>query len=76
MECEWCLFGHGSKPDGKVWVIAALGDDIMSIHTRTHTCACDDQYYIVLLGEGLMLHWRPNAVSFPAASPAEGWSWE
>lgn len=53
MECEWCLFGHGSKPDGKVWVIAAVGDDIISIHTHvlTHTCVCDCQYYS-LTGRG------------------------
>lgn len=52
MECEWCLFGHGSKPDGKVWVIAAVGDDIMNIHR--HVCVTISS--TVLLGEELMLH--------------------
>lgn len=31
------VFGHGSKPDRKVWVIAALGDDIMNARTHTLT---------------------------------------
>ena len=40
MECESCLFDHGSKPDGKVWVTAALGDDIMNIHLCVCVCVC------------------------------------
>lgn len=74
MECEWRLFGHGSKPDGKVWVIAALGDDITHMHAHTHTSV--HQWYGLTGRGGLMLHWCQNAVSFPAASPAAGWSWE
>lgn len=37
MECECCLFGRGSKPDGKVWETAAVGDDIMNMHAHTHS---------------------------------------
>lgn len=37
MECECCLFGRGSKPDGEVWETAAVGDDIMNMHTHTHS---------------------------------------
>lgn len=25
VEYGWCLFGHGSKPDGEVWVMVAPG---------------------------------------------------
>lgn len=35
MECELCLFGHGYKPVGKLWVIGALGGD----RTYSHACA-------------------------------------
>lgn len=27
-----CLFGHGFKPDGEVWVITALGHIIVYVH--------------------------------------------
>lgn len=37
MECECCLFGRGSKPDGEVWETAAVGDDIMNMHAHTHS---------------------------------------
>lgn len=71
MECEWCLFGHGSKPDGKVWVMAALGDDIMSIHTRTHTCACDRQYYR-LTGKGAHATLASECRVLPSSVPCSG----
>lgn len=47
MECECCLFGHGSKADGKVCVMAAVGD-IMNVYVTISST--------VLLGEELMLH--------------------
>lgn len=65
---SWCLFGHGSKPDGEVWLMVALGD---IAQTRWMMRSA------VLLGRELMLHWCPNAVSLPpAATPAAGRSWE
>lgn len=51
MECKCCLFGHGSKADVKVWVMAAVGD-IMNIHTHAYVTISST----VLLGEELMLH--------------------
>lgn len=86
MKCERSLFGHGSKPDGKVWVTAAMGNGVINTHTSlvcvcvcmrvcTHTSESDCQS-MFLLGVGLMLHWCPNAVSFQAESPAVDRSWE
>lgn len=71
---ECCLFDGGSKPDGKVWETAALDVYITSAYAHKSVCAAVNR--MVFLGEGLMLHWCPNAVSFLAASPAAGWSWE
>lgn len=51
-----CLFGHGPKPDGEVWLMAALGD-IAEARWMMRS--------VVLLGRELMLHWCPNAVSLP-----------
>lgn len=71
-ECERCLFGHGSKPDGNVREMAVLGDVIMYIYAK----ACATISRMFLLGLELMLHWRPNGVSFPAVTPVAGRSWE
>lgn len=63
MECERCLFGHGSKPESKVWRIAAPGVVLCAYSTGTyaHTGMCDDQKH-GLTGIGthatLVSEWR------------------